>query len=347
LKRLMIKGVALVVPAALLMGCGGGKKTAATINGETITEDEFYDRTLNVTAPELVVPYQMRQPMKAGEYALQSLVFEKLMSQLAKEKKVYPTDAEINEYIPFAKKYAPQVTFVMPDASRTEAGWRRDARIALIRRNLAKAPLKISEDEIKKSYDSLQKQLTPPDQYHMRMIDVTSQAKANTALETLKKGVAFETVALTQSEDPMSKPKGGEIGTVPSTQIPAKLLDAIKDLKPGEYTKQAVEVSQNSQQNPPGANIPGGKHFLLAQLIEKKPGTPVSFEEAKPICLFDLINKKDPNAFARVSEDIEKYKEKAKIDIKIKGYERLLDKKPRPAAGAPPLGAAPGAPGGQ
>ena len=126
---------------------------------------------------------------------MQALVFEKLLVQLAKEKNALPSDADINNYIPFAKKYQqnPQLTLLSPDPSRTDTTWRHDVRLALMRRNLAMAPLKITEDDIKKEYETVKGKITPPDQYHLRMIDVKTNDKALKALESLKTAVALQT----------------------------------------------------------------------------------------------------------------------------------------------------------
>jgi Parvulin-like peptidyl-prolyl isomerase len=344
LKSLMRASVALLLPLAMLTaGCGGkNEKVAATVNGDPITEDEFNDRARSIGVFDLAPLAQMRYFPKSGEYAMQSLISEKILVQLAKEKKVFPSEADVNAAVPLAKKWSQwqQVTMVQPDPTRTEADWRRDVRVALIRRNIAAAPLKITDDEIKKQYDVLKGQLTPPDEYHLALIDVSSPQKANTALTTLK-NVPFETVALTQSEDLASKPRQGDIGWMRSTTLPPDLLNTVKSLKPGEFAHKIVILKRPSPTTGKEEN-----HYVIVKLIETKPGTPPTLDEVKPVAIVSLINQKDPSANQRVSEDVTNFRNKAKIEIKLKPYEHLLDK---PAGqpgqpGQPPAGGQPGAP---
>ena len=53
---------------------------------------------------------------------------------------------------------------------RTDDDLKREARLALIQRGLALGPLKITQDDINKRYDQMKVQLTPEDQYHLRVI---------------------------------------------------------------------------------------------------------------------------------------------------------------------------------
>lgn len=338
MNRFAIVGAVTVVAAASLYGCSTPKKIAAHVGAEEITESEFYDRAQSVNVFQLGASYQAHGPVKAGDYAMMTLIFEKLLLGMAKEKGVVPTDAQINAYIPFAKKYQQkaEIVVMMPDPGRVDADWKRDSRLALIRRSLAMKPLNITDADVKKWYEDHKAQLTPADAYQLRVIDCSSMDKATKALAAVAK-VPFETVALTQSEDMVSKGKGGDIGTIPQTSLPVGILNAVKDLKPGEYTKQVLKLNASeisSGGNPAAGNAP---HFLLVQLIKKVNGVTPTLEESKLLGERSVIDDKDPGAFQRVAQEIETYKDKhiSEIKIQLAGYTGLMDKKP----GAPGVGA--------
>jgi hypothetical protein len=88
--------VALAIAATMLAGCG--RRGLIRVNGEKIRKDEFYSRLERV-------PVQTQQgPQMAGRYLIQQMIAEKLVQQLAKDKKVEPTEAQINKKIDFFKK---------------------------------------------------------------------------------------------------------------------------------------------------------------------------------------------------------------------------------------------------
>jgi parvulin-like peptidyl-prolyl isomerase len=335
-----------------ITGCGGAKKIVAHVNQDAITEEEFTDRAINVNLANLASSYQVRGPIKAGEFAIMNLVLDKLLLQLGAEKKIIPTDAQVNAYVAFAKKNIQHPQFaaltVMPaDPFRTDADWRRDAKLALIRRSIAMVPLKITDADVKKMYDDSKASLTPPDTYHLRLIDASTPQKAQVALDMLKNGVSFETVALKQSEDPASRAKSGDIGELPQTALPPALLDAVKDLKPNQYAAKMIKISP-TEMSPGAAPAGAAPHYMIPQLIEKKVAVTPSLEESRYVIERNLIEQKDRNSFQRVNDELQKFKDNSKIDIQLKGMEHLMDKKPQPAAptlpNAAPGGAAPGAP---
>jgi len=274
---------------------------------------------------------------------MMTLVFEKLLTKMAKEKNILPTDAQIAAYVPFAKKYqqVAEITIMLPDPYRTEEDWKRDSKLALIRKALAKAPLNITDPEIKKWYDDHKGQLATPDSYQLRVIDCNTMDKAKKAMEALTK-LPFQTVAFTSSDDPRTKQASGDIGTIPQTNLPPAMLAAIKDLKPGEYTKEVLKLSA-SDIGGQAANG-GAPHFMIVQMVKKVDGSVPTFEDAKLFVERNVIDQKDHNAFVRVAKEIEDYKDKnlSEIKIQLAPYTGLMEKKPAPAAG----GAQPNAGGG-
>jgi parvulin-like peptidyl-prolyl isomerase len=342
LKRTWATGVACLVGLIALSGCGGNaKKVAIRVNKDTITEDEFNKRVRDVSLADLAPAARGLGPGKAGEFAAERIIMERILEQLAAQKGIKPTDAEVNQFVAVAKKYqSNQMLALLPNNPfRSEDDYKREARLTLIQMGLAMAPLKITPDELNKKYDQYKAQLTPEDQYHLRVIQVSTPEKAQKALDTLNKGVAFETVALTQSEEPNSRNKSGDIGNVPQGAMPPQLLDAVKDLKPGEYAKKPVKLGGAA----PVAGQPAPpSQILIVQLVEKLPGKPPTPDEAKFIMQRYMLQEKDPNFGQRIQQDISAARKSADIQVNIEGYQKLVDQIKN--AAAPPSAAMPAAP---
>ena len=336
--------------AAMVLGGCGGPKVVATVNKDKITDEEFYTRMANVDAAELMTSAQTRGPARAGEYAMRSLVVEKLILQLAAEKGATPTEAQVKEYLAFARRY-PQAAGVSP--YRTEEMAKRDARLQVAVRNLMAKPLNITEADIQAEYDKLRAQLVEPKQYRLRIVEVNSEAKAKAALDKLKKGISFETVALTDSDDPSLRARSGDTGFLPEAAMPAPLRGALKNLKPGEYTKEPIRVEAPMVQGRPSAAPP---HWFLAQVVEIKEPRQIPLSDVRWDMQGRAIATKDPTAGERVMALLRDYAKSAKIEITLKGYEDIAKQIKEsaaapvptvpPGAGQPPTGQQP-QPGGR
>ena len=78
-----------VIAALAVFAAGCGQKPVATVNGEPITRDEFFQTVLNGTSGA--------QPnMALGIQVLESMINERLLLAEAKREGVVPTDADID-----------------------------------------------------------------------------------------------------------------------------------------------------------------------------------------------------------------------------------------------------------
>jgi hypothetical protein len=322
-----------------VVGCGG-PKVIATVNNDKITEQDYYDRLQQVDAAELGASAQMRGPTHAGEFAMQALLTEKVVLQLAAQKGATPTDADVAGYMAFVRRFPSALGAASQNPFRTEAAARRDARLQVAIRNMTAKPLNISPTELQDEYNRARAQLVEPRQYKLRLIEVGTEAKAADALTQLAKGISFETVALTQSEDPVAKARSGDVGFLAEPTIPKPLLDAIKALKPGEHTKQAVKVEAPRPAAPGQPAPPVAPHWFVAQLVEIKEPRQIPLEEVKYGVENVVINRKDPNAGQRVSALLRDFMKTAKIEVTLKGQEgiakKLKESAQGPLSGGPP-----------
>lgn len=91
-------------------------------------------------------------------------------------------------------------------------------------------------------------------------LDTATQAKANTALEQLKKGKDFAALAFEVSEDPTTKESGGKFGSPiekTNRDVNPSSVDALFKLKEGQYSGilnigYGLEIIKNIKKDPDG-----------------------------------------------------------------------------------------------
>src|SRR6185436_872174 len=102
------------------------------------------------------------------------------------------------------------------------------------------------------------------------------------------------------------------------------ILEAVKKLKPGEYTKQVVKAEVPAGGAPPSATaVPKEPHFFIVQLVEAKTGRVPTLEEVKPLLENYSIQQKDPGAFQRVQTALRDFQEKSTIQVNPKQYKSI------------------------
>lgn len=336
--------VGLAVFAAALSGCG--PKDVAKVNGDTITEEQFQSRLREVDAYELGNSAQSGGPAKAAEFALQAMITDRVVLQLAESKKASPTDAQVADYIKFTNKFPSAAGRLAADPFRSDDAKKREARMQVAIRNIAMAPLNIKPSDIDAQYKLMLPQLQEPAQVHLRVINLSSEDHAAEALKKLAAGISFETAALS-SEDPVTRDKKGDIGFVPIPQLPPGADKALAPLKDGEYTKTALKVMMSTQSRPGSPSTPTAR-YLVMQVVERKPGRVVPLDEVRPFVETNLLQIKDPNALQRVGQAVQESMQKADITVTLAGYEDVAQKlKQSGAPGAPRTGGpvGPGGPG--
>lgn len=123
----------------------------------------------------------------------------------------------------------------------------------------------ISEARLKAEYDVIKNNLGNTE-YKSRHILVEKEDEAKTIIAKLDKGEKIADLA-TQSKDPGSKDKGGELGWSSPSAYVKPFGEALSKLKKGEYTKIPVKSDFG---------------FHVIQLDDSRAMTPPPFEQVKP-----------------------------------------------------------------
>lgn len=258
----------------------------ARVNGEEIKRQELVDQAQEMRQ-QLARMQGVQAPFNSEFYGevLKSMVANRLLLQEAKSLGLAFTDAEINAEMQKIKSGFPnEQAFKQQLAASnvTEAQLRNQMRSAgtvdkLIRTRIAPT-IKVSEADARAFYDQNQDQMKQPPRVHLRHILIKAEPNAPAAdrqqarqkaeglLSQIKNGGDFAALATANSDDPGSKPRGGDLSwvtpgqTVPTFEKAAFALQNPNDLSPVVETRFG---------------------FHIIQLLERQEGQTVPFEEAK------------------------------------------------------------------
>jgi len=121
-----------------------------------------------------------------------------------------------------------------------------------------------SDQELRTAYESFIKSL-PANEYHVAHILLATEALAVRVILDLDQGSHFADLAKQRSADD-SKERGGDLGWISSGHLPKNFMDAVGDLKAGEYTRHPIQTTY-------------GWHVI--KLIESRPAPTPPFDQVK------------------------------------------------------------------
>ncbi len=113
-------------------------------------------------------------------------------------------------------------------------------------------------------------------EYHARHILVANKDLALALIKRLHAGANFAQLARTDSID-ASKSNGGDLGWFEASRMVPAFADALRTLKPGQYTQEPVHTQF-------------GWHII--ELLGTRPVTPPPFDEVKQQVANSLLQKK-------------------------------------------------------
>lgn len=101
---------------------------------------------------------------------------------------------------------------------------------------------KFSEDQVKKAYDEMVKEMPKVEEVHARHILVEKEDVAKDIIKKLDGGAKFEDLAKEFSKDQSNAASGGDLGYFAKGDMVQEFSDAAFALKKGEYTKSPVKT---------------------------------------------------------------------------------------------------------
>jgi peptidyl-prolyl cis-trans isomerase C len=100
---------------------------------------------------------------------------------------------------------------------------------------------KITDEDIRKRYDTEMANTPPVNEVHARHILVKTKEEAEAIVKQLDGGAKFEDIAKEKSSDPGSGAQGGDLGWFGPGQMVPEFETAAFALEPGSYTKEPVQ----------------------------------------------------------------------------------------------------------
>jgi peptidyl-prolyl cis-trans isomerase C len=124
----------------------------------------------------------------------------------------------------------------------------------------------ITDEDIRKRYDTEMANTPPVNEVHARHILVKTKEEADAIVKQLDGGAKFEDIAKEKSSDPGSGAQGGDLGWFGPGQMVPEFETAAFALEPGSYTKEPVQSQF-------------GWHIIKVE--DKRAKQPPAFEQVK------------------------------------------------------------------
>ena len=251
-------------PAAPAQAAPDPAKVVATVNGQQITEAD-----LTLAEADLDQQFSRLPPEQRRAAALSALIEIRLLASEG-EAKGLDKDPEFERRMAFLEQ--------------------RALHSAVIDREVSS---KITDEEIRKRYDTEMSNTPPVNEVKARHILVKTKEEADAIIKQLDAGGDFEKLANENTTDPSGKETGGDLGYFGPGQMVPEFEKAAFALDVGAYTKQPVQSQFG---------------FHVIKVEDKRTQQPPAFDQVKDQIRSILLRE---NYFALVKS----LRGAAKVDI--------------------------------
>lgn len=301
-RKALILVVAAGIFASIMAGCG--RSAVAVVNGRKITRQEFYNR-LERTLIDVGNGQQ-----EVGLLVLRDMINEQLLLGLAEKEGVPPTDKQVEERYEYAKRQ-PAFALRLRQAGLTQDQAREITRVQQAHFNLVTRGVKVSDAEVRDFYEKNKDKLYTEQEYaRVAAIFAEDKKTADEAMNLLKKGVDFGTVAMQKSSDRTSAAVGGQLRRLivrGDPEIPKEVQDIVLSKKKGEIT----------------GPIKADTGYVIFKILDKKPKRVRKFEDVKFGIWSQLMVERGMKK-NNIDEALRKFGEEADIKVNIERYKPLL-----------------------
>ena len=286
------------------------------INGEEIKGGEYYRRMEYLPGVGVRSGNNFTE-FPPGFLTIQKLIDERITLALAKDRGVYPSDAEVDAEIKLRQEDNPKMLEDWMSAGGNIDELRYQIRVQVATFNIETFGITKTDVEVEDYYQKHPDQYVIPKQLKLRIIAVGSSDDTKVVDQDLAAGKDFAAVAKERSID-ITKSIGGEYGTIPEYKLASSSKEALAGVKIGQTTKWLTTAPEGGQ----GTYL----KFLLEDIIpEKKLELDTGLRRAiRRKLMLDAGHIKNNT----ISKDLDALRAKAKIDIKSQefadAYQRYL-----------------------
>lgn len=222
-------------------------KIYALVNGEVITSSDMQSR-INAFILTTGIPYNAKTKSMITNKVLQTAIDEKLKIQEANKNKINVTRQELkNAVTEFEKSNnmpKGQLQKILSQADVRMSVWTKQIEADLAWKKLISnksvGRISISENDIKRAFDDIKKDMTTPKYMLSEIVINKKEAKDIKELaDILRQDPRFELYAMQFSQSP-SAANGGHLGWIIKGKLPKTLEDAALKLKEGEVSAPII-----------------------------------------------------------------------------------------------------------
>lgn len=234
----------------------------AIVNQELVTAAELQQRMAQVRENARRSNAQLPPDEELRREVLDALIDERVIITNARDSGMRLDDAELERAMANVAAQNQLTPQQLRERLRREgidyARFRRNIRDQLLvertREREVQGRIRITDAEVDAWLDKQRAAAGNATEFNLAQVLVTvpenapanvveeRRARAEAALERLRKGEAFDAVAREVSED-TNRAKGGEIGLRPASQLPDIFVNAVSALKAGEFTPTLLRSS--------------------------------------------------------------------------------------------------------
>ncbi len=228
----LISTISVLGLALFLVGCkggGGGGETMATVNGETISKDQYIshlERKIQVLVQSQNGPVQVPVAQPLNFQALNDLVNEKLLLQMAKQESVLPSDADVNEEMKFQTSKRQDFIISLTSQGLTLTDIKGELMKSLARHNLLSKGVTISDAQVDAFIKDNPKEFEEPALVDLTWIVLKNAADKAKVDADLKTGQTFGIVAKNYT----TAPSGPQYPSREFDKFPARLKGVVEKM---------------------------------------------------------------------------------------------------------------------
>jgi parvulin-like peptidyl-prolyl isomerase len=262
-------------------------KVVAFVNYDKIYLSQLRDETKQFSAKYgISFSGNKERYQKTAKFILDELILKKIYFQEAERLKITTDAGELENYLRHVGGDYSRDDFSRMFELRNKdlSKWKEQVRENKLFEKLIAKEVKdkiiVKESEIKAYYKAYSKDYMLPDRVQALQIVVNNELEAEAIYNKLQEGAAFFDLAKTKSMSPEGD-QGGDLGFFSSGQMPKEFVDAIFNLKVGEFSKVV--------------QTPYGYHIF--KVIKKKRAKIMSLKDAKGKIREKLKKEKEKKQF--------------------------------------------------
>jgi foldase protein PrsA len=239
------------------------ENAVATINGETITKDELYNK--------LIQQY--------GSDTVDQMIDDKIVAAEAAKKNITISNSTVTKEVDKLKQqYGGEDAFnqALSSNNTTLTALKSDIKNYLLIKKLVEPEIKITEDEMKTYFEQNKDTFATAEQVKASHILVADLKTAQEIKKKLDNGEDFATLAKKYSTDTSTKDNGGELGYF------------AKGTMVTEFDNVAFSLPVNTISDPVKTTY--GYHIIKVE--DKKPAQAANYEASKAKIKETLIDQK-------------------------------------------------------